>query len=112
VFTIAPLSDTRQRELVKRNLLPVAAQSRLLEGLSTGPSDIRLMSSNPMFLGLLCEHVKRSSEFPASVHAVFDDYVRGRMTDDRDRLRQRYSVDIEELRKFAEAVAFAMASDK
>ena len=69
------------------------------------------MASNPMFLALLCAHVKEGVPFPEHGHTVFETYVSHRLSRDENRLRERYGVTPAELRPVAEQIAFCMALD-
>ncbi len=69
------------------------------------------MATNPLFLSLLCEHMKSGHRFPDNVHVVFETYVDTRLNRDKGRLERRYGLNTAHLRAAAENIAFCMASD-
>jgi hypothetical protein len=44
------------------------------------------MTKNPMFLGLLCQHMQLGYPFPDNSHSVFEKYIEARLDRDKDRL--------------------------
>jgi hypothetical protein len=110
-FRILPLKEDRRRELIRRADLGREMEGNLVGQLGVAPHGIRTMASNPMFLGLVCDYVRGGNPFPENAHSVFESYIGNRLTRDRERLRQRYGLDLEEVRKAAERVAFCMAAD-
>jgi hypothetical protein len=110
-FSILPLSSGRRTELVKKANLKPDVEIDLLGQMETAAQEVRLMASNPMFLGLLCEHMRSGYEFPENSHSVFETYVSSRLNRDQERLYKRFELEPHELRATAEAVAFCMAAD-
>jgi hypothetical protein len=70
------------------------------------------MASNPLFLGLLCEYMRRGNLFPENAHAVFEAYVANRLGHDEDRLFNRFRLKTQEVRLVAEQVAYCMIADE
>ena len=110
-FRILPLSQNGRIELVKRADLKSSVEVQLLGQLETTGHEIKSMSGNPMFLGLLCEHMRSGHSFPENAHGVFETYITSRLTRDEERLYKRFKLKPKELRSTAEAVAFCMAAD-
>jgi len=110
-FRVLPLTTNRQLELIKRADLSTKAEGELIGQLGTAGYDIRTMAGNPMFLGLLCEHMRSGYAFPENSHTVLKTYIDSRLSRDKDRLFRRYRLQPDELRAAAEAAAFCMAAD-
>jgi hypothetical protein len=110
-FRILPLSEERRLELVHKAELKPALEKELIGQLGTAVYEIRDMSSNPLFLGLLCEHVKTGNPFPENAHTVFETYIETRLTRDRERLERRFELEPGQVRVAAESLAFCMAAD-
>ncbi len=110
-FHILPLSETRRRELIEKADLEPRLEQTLVGQLGAAGQDIRLMASNPMLLGLLCEHMRSGHPFPENAHIVFETYVNTRFSRDRERLERRYNLEPAEVRATAELVAFTMSAD-
>lgn len=110
-FRILPLAETRRLELVKRADLKLEVEHELIGQLGTADQEIRAMSNNPLFLGLLCEHMRAGNDFPQNTYTVFETYVNNRLTRDKERLRRRFQVEPSAIRATAEGIAFAMAAD-
>ncbi len=111
-FRIKPLSPERRRELVRNVNLDRNEEKELLVWLETAAPAARRMASNPMFLGLVANHVRNEHEFPDSPHSIFDSYIERRLKSDQDRIRRRYGLSSDDLRVTAEHIAFAMAADE
>jgi hypothetical protein len=109
-FRIVRLTDKQQRQLVRKADLPGAAERAVLEGLRVAGPELAAFVDNPMFLGLLCEHMRNGNAFPASSHAVFEGYLAQRFIRDANRISRRFGITSEFLRAGAEDIAFAMAS--
>ncbi len=108
-FRILALSDQYRRRLIRRAELPVAIERDLIGWLElTGP-ELAITSRNPMFLGLLCQHVEKGNPFPENTHVVFEEYVNTRLRRDEDKLIRRFSVGATQVREAAEQAAFCMA---
>jgi hypothetical protein len=110
-FRVLPLSDSRRLELIKRAELKPEIQQELLEKLGVASPEILSMSSNPLFLGLLCEYMRLSKPFPPNAYTVFEAYIENRFNRDQERLWQRFQLEPNEIRVFAEQIAFAMTAD-
>lgn len=110
-FRILPLSDERRMELMHKADLKPALESELIGRVGVAREEIRSMAGNPMFLGLLCEHVRAGHPFPENAHSVFETYIQTRLTRDAERLQRRFQLDPTEVRSVAECVAFCMAAD-
>lgn len=110
-WRIVPLDERRRRRLVHRALLDREAEGILLAGLRAADSDLAKLSSNPMFLNLLCAFVERRKAFPANTHEVVEEYVVQRFALDEDRLVEKFAIDSNDLRSVAEAAAFCMAAE-
>ncbi|BBH69200.1 hypothetical protein ACTI_58850 [Actinoplanes sp. OR16] len=111
-FTVLRLTQDQRRELVDRADLDREARRVVLTGLTSADAAVATLAENPMLLGLLCEHVRRTGAFPGSSHAVFETFVDTRLRQDADRLLQRFAVTPAELRATAQAVAFRMTADE
>ncbi len=111
-FRILPLTLDRKRELIKRTNLRLAVQKSILNGIAESATDFRYLTSNPMFLNLLCEFMNKKEipEFPKHTHHVFNDYVWKRLKTDEARL-ERFSKTPGEIRDAAERLAFCMTAD-
>jgi hypothetical protein len=109
-FKVMALSPAKKEQLVRRARLSQHVTDELLTGLMTASPDIRQLSDNPLFLGLLCEYVANGRGFPVNAHEPLESYVDHRLHRDADLLLSKFSVSPERLRRFAEATAMAMAS--
>ncbi len=109
-FHIQPLSRQRRVRLVRKVNLEPSAEREFLNWIDSVSDDFNLMLNNPMFLGLLCNHIKTANPLPKSAHAVFETYIQSRLTSDAERLKARYSFDPVQLRTAAEQFAFCMAA--
>jgi len=110
-FRILSLSEERRLELIRKANLEPELERELMGQLGMARQEIRTMASNPMFLGLLCEHMHAGNPFPENVHSVFENYVEKRLTRDEERLQRRFKLGPAELRAAAESFAFCMAAD-
>ena len=110
-FRILELSEKRRRELVHRASLKPEVEENVIGQLGTAEHEIRTMASNPMFLGLLCEHMRAGNLFPENVHSIFETYLNMRLTRDETRLQRRFKLAPTEIRVAAEHVAFCMAAE-
>ncbi len=110
-FRILPLTEARQRELIRKADLDRELEQSLVGQMPTAPQEVRAMASNPLFLGLVCEHVRDEHSFPENTHAVFETYIENRLTRDKQRLQRRFGFGPEEIRTTAENLAFCMAAD-
>jgi hypothetical protein len=111
-FRILELSSSRQGVLARRALaLRPELVSKLVGDLSLAQEDVRAMARNPMLLGLLCEHVRLGNDFPSTAYEVFSRYIEHRFERDAERVKSRHGLTTDELRVWAEKVAFGMTSD-
>ncbi|MCP4538893.1 MAG: NACHT domain-containing protein [Chloroflexi bacterium] len=110
-FRILPLSEERRLELVHKAELKPELEKDLVGQLGVTSHKVRSMASNPLFLGLLCEHVQTGNPFPENAHSVFETYIGTRLTRDEKRLWERFKLEPKEVRAAAESLAFCMAAD-
>ncbi len=110
-FVILSLSKSRQWQLIHKANLKREIENELVGQLETASNEIHSMASNPLFLNLLCEHVKDGYPFPSTTHVVFETYVQSRFRRDEKRIQKRFSLDIPQLRSAAENIAFCMVAD-
>jgi hypothetical protein len=111
-WQIKPLTPKRQRTLVHRYLLDRDKEGVLLAGLQTAGSGIERDASNPLFLSLLAEYVRRNSGFPSSSHDVYEAYVEQRFDTDAQRVQERFAVTAADVRAVAEQIAFCMSDEE
>ncbi|MET9627457.1 NACHT domain-containing protein [Lentzea sp. NPDC006480] len=109
-FRVVPLSEQRKRQLVQRSELDRAVEDQLLGELPNAEVSVQQMSGNPLFLGLLCEHMRQGNDFPTNVHAVLETYIGHRLARDTERVRGHFDVGSEDVRRVAEELAFLIAS--
>ena len=110
-FRILALTEDRRLELIHNADLEHELQDKFIGWLSTAPQEIRIMARNPLFLSLLCEHVKSGHQFPSNTHTVFETYVESRLKRDETRLQRRFNVNTVQIRTCAENIGFCMAAD-
>jgi len=103
-FRILPLSNKRRLELVRKADLHPNLEKQLVGRMAVAEYGIRLMADNPMFLGLLCEHVRTGQPFPDNAHNLFETYINNRLTRDRERLSRRYHLEPQDLRVAGEHI--------
>ena len=104
-----PLTARQQQDLVRRSGLRPESQQLLHEQMAVAESDLRQMSANPMFLNLVCEHVRGYGAFPPNSHTRFEIYLARRFSRDAQRIRHRYGRDARFRTPVAEESAFCMA---
>jgi hypothetical protein len=109
-FIVQPLTEPQKRELIRKAELEPNAESEVFGALASADPMVAQLSSNPMLLGLICEHVRETGLFPASSHAVFETFAESRLRRDADRVGQRFGVDPSELRQVAEEIAFQITA--
>ncbi len=109
-FRVVPLSEQRKRLLIEKSDLPRAIEHQLLVELPNAEVSVQQMSGNPLFLGLLCEHMRQGNDFPTNVHAVLETYIGHRLVRDTEFLRGNFDVSSEDVRVVAEELAFLIAS--
>jgi len=77
-FRILQLSEKRQKKLISNVEMSSEQEGNFLGNLGTASHAIRTLTSNPLFLGLICEHVKDGNQFPENAHSVFETYLQQR----------------------------------
>src|SRR5205085_11726987 len=78
-FRILSLGDDYRRRLIRRADLPSEVERELIGQLELSGPGVGATSRNPMFLGLLCQHMRKGNPFPENAHVVFEDYVETRL---------------------------------
>jgi hypothetical protein len=111
-FRILPLSEKRRLDLIRRANLKTILEKELIGQLGLAMPEIRSMASNPMFMGLLCEHMKTGKAFPQNAHDMFETYIDNRLKRDEERLWLRFNLKPGELRNAAESIAFSMNANQ
>lgn len=111
-FRILPLSEDRRHELIRRARLKPETQKSLLGQLQASEQSMRVMAGNPMFLSLLCSHMRSGYSFPENPHGVFESYIETRFERDKGRIEKHFRVKTAEVRTTAEMVAFCIAADQ
>ena len=110
-FRILTLSEKRQYQLIKKADLRGIDENQLIGELGAAPNNIRLMSSNPMFLGLICNYAQKNNEFPTNSYVVYEEYIDNRLHRDATRLQHRFQLQPAQVRIAAERLAYCMAAD-
>ena len=111
-FRILSLSEKRRLDLIRRANLKPIIEKELIGQLGLAMLEIRSMASNPMFMGLLCEHMKTGKPFPQNAYNVFETYIVNRLNRDEERLWRRFNLKPGELRNAAESIAFSMNANQ
>ena len=111
-FRVLPLSAERRMQLIRNAGFSREKEVEMIGFISSANYGIRHMTGNPMFLGLLCEHVRTRKAFPENAHSVFESYIQLRLSRDTERLGARYSIDSATARLAAENVAYCMSVEK
>lgn len=109
-FRILPL-ENRRLELIRRVRLDPRIERELIGNLRMAHSEIQNMTKNPMFLSILCDYVRDGNPFPENGHSVFERYIEKRLNRDTERLKRRYDLEPQQIRKTAEIVAFCISKD-
>lgn len=109
-FRILALKEERQKELIRLAGLPKEQRTKLLGQLAIAGTEMVAMASNPMFLSLLCEYIRRGNPFPEHPHMLFEDYFKERLRRDENKLKNRYKLSKEEVQEAAEKIAFCMTA--
>lgn len=110
-FTVLSLSESRQLQFIRKANLKRVIEDELIGRLVIASSEIQVLASNPLFLGLLCDQMREGHPFPSNTHVVFENYINGRFTRDKLRLQTRFKLDPHLLRTYAEMIAFYMVAD-
>jgi hypothetical protein len=111
-FKILNLTRARQGELIKHSELKPISEKLLLGNLESAKPEVQRFATNPLFLGLLIGYVQSHDKFPEHSDVVFDAYINRRLTQDKERVMQRFELSTEEIRQIAEVVAFCMAASQ
>jgi hypothetical protein len=111
-FRILPLAEKRRLDLIRRANLKTILEKELIGQLGLAVPEIRSMASNPMFMGLLCEHMKTGKPFPQNAYNVFETYIVNRLNRDEERLWRRFNLKPGELRNAADSIAFSMNANQ
>jgi hypothetical protein len=109
-FRVLRLTTERQHDLIDRSRLPKIMMEQLYAGLFKAAANMREASETPLFLNLLCQHMRVDGTFPQSSHEVFEDFVRSRLNANAQRIMDKHGIEIFQVRTTAEELAFAMAS--
>lgn len=110
-FRILPLKPERQQELIRKTGLSHDQTGRVMGHLDTAEQSMRAMSSNPLFLGLVCEFMQKQAHFPTNTYVVYEEYIQERLNRDKDRLWRRFRLEPDIVRYTAEQIAFSMTAD-
>ena len=110
---ILQLTSSKKEELIKKVGLHKEVQSAIITGISLSKPEFRSVTSNPMFLSLLCDYMRDRNEiaFPEHTYSVFENYIQKRLFRDKDRIEKRFSKTIQDIRMAAEIFAFCMTND-
>jgi hypothetical protein len=110
VMTIKRLDADRQAEMIRRSGLDAERRRTVADGIALADPDLRQLAGNPLFLWLLCEYLRINVQFPEHAHAVYASYVDHRLGTDSVRLAEQFALFPDELRDYAEEIAFQMAA--
>ena len=110
-FRILPLTEHRQKQLIKRIDFGDFETNKLIGELANSPQSFRAMASNPMFLSLLSDYVKQSKKFPENSYLVYENYIDSRFKRDENRLKQSFGLNASKVREAAESLAFCMTAE-
>jgi hypothetical protein len=109
-FKVMPLSWKRKVELIGKADLPQSNEQELIEDLRLSSAEMLSLSDNPMFLGLLCEHIRDGHTFPETAHSVIESYVQERFQRDSNRIADIFAVEPDMVRAVAEELSFQIAN--
>jgi hypothetical protein len=107
-FRILPMSMRRKRELVDNYFLPPTLRTVVLKQLDLTENTLY---ANPLFLTLLCRHVKEEKAPPVSDLGLLDKHLDRLAERDSDFLLRRYSMAPRELIDGATLLARLFAED-
>lgn len=110
-FRILPLSEERQKNLIRKTNLGLGQQMKLIQQLGNANHEIFSVASNPFYLTLICEYLEAGYSFPENMHAVFEKYIEERITHDENSLMLYHQLNAGQVRKMAENIAFCMTAD-
>ena len=111
-FRILPLSEFRQKQLIKNIDLDGLEADRVIGELGNSSYGFKAMSGNPMFLALLCEYIHKSKEFPQNSHLVYKEYLNNRLERDAERLHRRFKLTLDEVKRAAKYLAYCMTAEQ
>jgi hypothetical protein len=109
-IAIAPLSDRRQRRLIRATGLTREARNLLREELPNAQADVAARAREPLFLALLCEHMRYAPRLPEFPHEVFESAISRRLSSQSDEILEAHGLSETDLRAGSAAVAFAIGA--
>ncbi|MFF5076202.1 NACHT domain-containing protein [Actinoplanes sp. NPDC000266] len=111
-MTIVPLTVRGRAELIRRAALDRDLEKITLDEFvhSTRRTSDHL-SSNPLALGLICEHVRLNRAVPRSAYQMYEAYVREHLHRNGDAVERASGLSLVEVRAIAEELAFLMAHE-
>lgn len=110
-FRIAPLDRAQRLDLLRRAKLDAKSRRALRLWMDGVAGSMQRELGSPMFVGMLCAQARGGFEEPTNAHRVYEDYITHLLTRDAQRLDDRFGVEVDELRTFAEKVAFYMTAE-
>jgi hypothetical protein len=110
-FRVKDLSEQRRLALIRNADLSTQIERNIIRKLAEAPAEIRVMTRNPMFLGLLCDQVRSQGSFPQNTYDLLATHIENRLSHDETRITQRFKISIGKVRAGAENIAFCMAMD-
>lgn len=108
-FRITPLDRARRLELLERANLEPGARRELRAWMDG--AELQRELASPMLVSMLCAQAKDGFTAPRSAHDVYEDYIQRLFKRDARRLDERFGVPVDELRTFAEKIAFYMTAE-
>ena len=109
-FRVLALSASRRQRLIEKSGLPKNVETKLMSRLGSTGSIFNQFSSNPLFLGLLCEYLRENDELPENAHQVFEAYIEKRFERDKEKIEAKFVLNLADLRETTEIIAFTMTS--
>ena len=103
-----PLSPRRQELLLKNSMLNPAGRKMTMQHIGRVQSPLH---RNPMFLALLCRHVKKTGAVPSVDHALLVAHISSLASRDEDYLSRKYNLTPKLLLGHAQEVAVLMAEN-
>lgn len=111
-FTVLALTLNRQHQLIQKYNLKRDVENRFIGQLALSNEEIQIMARNPLFLSLLCEHIKNGYPFPKDAHSIFETYISNRIKHDKDRIIHKFQVEETEIKTATENIAYCMTIDR
>lgn len=105
---ILPLSLHRQDLLLKNSMLNSAQRSVALQHIAESNSPLH---SNPMFLALMCRHIRKTGSAPSVDHELLVSHIRTLATRDDSYLTRKYNLNPDIILNFAKDISILMAED-